>query len=190
MTKFLKILLLLLLCASAWLHPALAQKAASEYEVKAAFLYNFIKFVEWPQKAFADKNAPYVIGILGNSDPFFDDKALINYLDQSVNGKSINERGLMVRRAERLLGLKDCHLIFVSKSERNRVRDILNGLRGSHVLTVSEVDGFCEQGGMINFTKQGDKVRFEINPAAAEAAGLKISSKLLNVAKIVSTQAR
>lgn len=163
-----------------------AQKAPSEYEIKAAFLYNFIKFVEWPSSAFAAKDSPIIIGLLGNN-PFLDSASSANYLEQAIAGKSIEARKVIIRPLERTGNLKDCQLLFVSASEKNYLKEILDGLRGSHVLTVSETENFCEQGGMINFIKQAGKVRFEINPATAEQGHLKISSRLLNVAKIVST---
>ncbi len=190
MIKFLRIILLCWATAGLSLRSAHAQNAPSEYEVKAAFLYNFIKFVEWPRQSFSEKHTPYIIGVLGKIDPFFDSSALVNYLDQSIQGKTINERPLIIRRSESIADLKDCQLVFITKSERSRWKDIFGTLRGSNILTVSETDDFCTQGGTINFIKQSGKVRFEINPGAAETAGLKISSKLLNVAKIVSTQSR
>lgn len=164
-----------------------AQKAPSEYEIKAAFLYNFIKFVEWPPTAFAAKDSPIIIGVLGN-DPFFDAGSSANYLELAIAGKSIEERKVIVRRLARTESLKECQLLFVSASEKSRLKEILDGLRGSNVLTVSETENFCELGGIINFIKQAGKVRFEINPGVAEQGQLKISSRLLNVAKIVSAQ--
>jgi len=190
MIKFLKLVLLGLTIASVNLQRANAQSPASEYEVKAAFLYNFIKFVEWPPKAFPEKQFPYVIGVLGKEDPFSNPVSLTNYLDEAIIGKKINERPLVIVRRSRIADLKECHLIFISKSERSRLKDILGALRDRNVLTVSETEDFCQQGGVVNFIKQSGKVRFEINPSAAEAAGLKISSKLLNVAKIVATEPR
>lgn len=186
---------ILLLCACVIglsINSAVAQTAASEYEVKAAFLYNFIKFVDWPPRSFPQKDSPYVIGVLAEvkDDPFFDGKALTNYLDHAIEGKMINDRRLIARRSDRIEDLKDCHLVFIPKSERNHLKNILVVARANNILAVSETDDFCEQGGVINFIKQSGKVRFEINPAAAEQASLDVSSKLLNVAKIVRTQTR
>jgi hypothetical protein len=166
---------------------AKAQPAASEYEVKAAFLYNFIKFVEWPPKAYFDRNAPLIIGVLGEN-PFSSPSEATNYLDQAVTGKIINERKIVVKYSDRLADLTHCQLLFVGKSERNRIKDILANVSGMTILTVGETDNFCQQGGVINFVMQSEKVRFEINVGAAEKAGLKISSKLLNVAKVVQAQ--
>ncbi len=165
---------------------AFAQKAPTEYEVKAAFLYNFLKFVEWPPKAFAAKDTPIVIGIVG-TDPFSEPGGSTNLLEQAVAGKNIEERKLLVRRVEAGAGLQDCQLIFISSSEKPHLKDILDQLKDSPALTVSELDDFCQLGGIINFVKQAGKIRFEINAAEAEAHHLKISSRLLNVAKIIST---
>lgn len=168
-----------------------SQGEFSQYQVKAAFIYNFIKFVEWPQEKLPEKNSPYVIGVLGTDiDPFFDPHWFTNYLDQAVNGKTINDRKLLVKRSDRASNLKDCHLIFISASERNRMKDVLAALDQTGILTISETENFCQQGGMINFFMASGKVRFEINAHAAESAGLKISSKLLNVAKIVPTKSK
>lgn len=163
-----------------------AQKAPSEYEIKAAFLYNFLKFVEWPSQVFPAKDTPIVIGILG-TDPFLASSPSVNFLEQAIAGKSIEERKVIIRPMERTGNLKNCQLLFVSASEKKNLKEIFEALRGSNVLTVSETDNFCEQGGMVNFIKQSGKVRFEINPASAEKGQLKISSRLLNVAKIVSS---
>jgi hypothetical protein len=183
-----KAIITVLLCfAVAGVGPALADRPTSEYEVKAAFLYNFIKFIEWPEK---DKETPIVIGVLADDDPFFDRAASVNYLDQAVEGKTINNRKVVIKRSGRISNLKDCHLVFISESERKRIKDILSSLNGSNILTVSEVENFCQQGGMINFIMPAEKVRFEINAEAAGKSGLKISSKLLNVATIISTQPR
>jgi len=166
--------------------PARAQTTASEYEVKAAFLYNFIKFVEWPPKTYSDRNVPFIIGVLGDNP--FSNPSTGNYLDQAVAGKIINDRKIVVKYSPRLADLTHCQLLFVSKSEHGRIKDILANVKGMTILTVGETDNFSQQGGAINFVMQSEKVRFEINVGAAEKAGLKISSKLLNVAKIVQTQ--
>lgn len=164
---------------------AAAQSTASEYEVKAAFLFNFVKYVEWPPKSLPEKDTPYIIGVLGD-DPFFDAKALVNYLDVAVKDKAINNRKLVIQRASRISNLKDCHLVFIARSERNRLKEIVALCQANNILTVSEIEEFCAQNGIINFFAQGGKVRFEINPDAAEQSSLRVSSKLLNVAKIVA----
>jgi YfiR/HmsC-like len=148
--------------------------APTEYQIKAAFLFNFAKFVEWPASAFSETNSPIVIGILGDN-PFGND------LVKTVRDKTLNNRPLVIKEFHSSLEATNCHMLFISTSEKARLPQILEALRGVSVLTVSEMDRFKEAGGMINFVREGNKIRFQINEAAAKSAGLKISSKLLNV---------
>lgn len=158
-----------------------AQGAVSkEYQVKAAFLFNFAQFVEWPPAAFPNSGTPICIGILGE-DPFG------TALDETVRGEIVQNRKLIVQRSRRVEDLKDCQLIFISKSETARVAGILADLDPIPVVTVSEMEGFAQRGGIINLYLAGNKVRFEINPAAARRKGLKISSELLKLATTVRT---
>ncbi|MBI3881774.1 MAG: YfiR family protein [Verrucomicrobia bacterium] len=147
----------------------------SEYQIKAAFLFNFVKFTEWPPKAFADATAPIVIGILGDN-PFGDD------LKQTIGDKTLNNRPLVIKEFRSLTEAVNCQVLFVSSSEQNRLTEILKSLQGSSVLTVGEMDHFTETGGMINFVTREKKIRFQINNTEASKAGLKISSKLLSLA--------
>jgi hypothetical protein len=155
--------------------PALAQ----EYEIKAVFLYNFAQFVEWPPDAFPDKSAPLVIGILG-TDPFG------AYMDDVVRGETVNGRPFVIRRFARADEVDGCHILFISSSESGHLDEILDSLKGKSVLTVGEMDGFSQFGGIIRFVTENNKVRLRINVTAAKLAGLKISSKLLRPAQIVS----
>jgi hypothetical protein len=147
----------------------------SEYQIKAAFIYNFAKFVEWPAKSLPSDDSPLVIGILGEN-PFHDD------LSRVVTGKKVDEHPLVIKPVRTALEATNCHTLFISASEKPRLSQILKALRGASVLTVSEMDGFTEAGGMINFVREGTKVRFRINNEAASRVGLKISSKLLMLA--------
>jgi hypothetical protein len=147
-----------------------------EYQLKAAFLYNFVKFVEWPPEAFAGERSPLTICVYG-ADPFGDT------LDGVVRGETLGERSLLVQRPEALDDLRDCHVLFVSRSERQRMPEILSRVEGAPVLTVGDTDGFLRAGGMINFVLEENKVRFLINPEAAGRSSLRISSKLLRLAK-------
>ena len=153
----------------------------SEYQVKAAFLYNFARFVEWPADAFPDARTPILLGILGD-DPFG------GALEQTVKGKTVNGRELVLRRLTRVEDLKGFHMLFVSSSEARHLPQILESLRGKCVLTVGETEGFAQAGGVINFTLEENKVHFEINLNTAERAHLKISSKLLALAKVVKDE--
>jgi hypothetical protein len=148
----------------------------SEYQLKAAFLYNFARFVEWPPAAFADPSSPMLIGILGQN-PFGD------ALDMTISGKNINNHPLKKVEIRSLAEVtNNCHILFISASEKKRLPEILAALRGASVLTVGETDRFTENGGMINFVLEGTKIRFQINDAEAKRAGLKVSSKLLSLA--------
>jgi hypothetical protein len=151
----------------------------TEYEVKAAFLYNFARFVEWPPESFRDPQEPFVIVVLGQ-DPFG------TALDETVAGKRVAGRRIEVRRAGRVEEVGDAHIVFVSASERPNMAATLKALDRPGLLTVGDSDGFAERGGAINFTVQARKVRFEINPTRAEQARLKMSSQLLKLATLVA----
>lgn len=157
--------------------PALAQEGApSEYQVKAAFLYHFGQFVEWPTNAFAGDRAPLVIGVFGG-DPFHGD------LERLVANQNINGHPIVVRQIKALPDLPGCQILFITAAAKNQEHDVLNAVSGKSVLTVGETEGFCEAGGMINFVIEDQQVHFDINNAAAKAVGLKISSKLLALAQ-------
>lgn len=155
--------------------PGAARAQAPEYDVKAAFLFNFVKFVEWPPTAFAGDRAPLTICVYGE-DPFG------RTLDALVVGERAGERGLLVRRPDSLAALEGCHILFVCRSEKDRLGEVLEQVQGTPVLTVGDTDGFLRAGGVINFILEGSKVRFLIDQAAAERNGLRISSKLMRLA--------
>jgi hypothetical protein len=149
-----------------------------EYRLKAAFLYNFIKFVEWPSDAFTSDKAPILLCVFGN-DPFG------NALDEILQGKTINSREVLARRINELPDLKSCQLVFVSHQEDKQLSKILGSLRGTSALVVGESDGFAERGGGIQFYLEDNKLRFAVNVDAAQKARLSVSSKLLALARIV-----
>lgn len=153
-------------------------QSAGEYQVKAAFLFNFAKFVEWPSSSFSDASAPLQICVFGQ-DPF--GEALRNI----TNEKTVNGRKFEIRQVSDLRDARSCHILFVASSGKIPAKQIVEALRGASVLTVGDTKGFAEQGGMINFVLENDRVQFEVSRKAAEEAGLKISSKLLSVAKLV-----
>jgi hypothetical protein len=145
----------------------------SEYQVKAAFLYNFVKFVEWPAEALT-KQEGMVLCVFGK-DPFNGE------LDQATQGKSVDGRKLAIHRINDPVAAISCHVLFVGASEPGRSRAVISAVRNFAVLTVTETDRRAE-GGMINFLMDGQRVRFQIDAKAAARVGLKISSKLLQVA--------
>jgi len=158
--------------------PTPTPPSPTEFEVKAAFLYNFARFVEWPAETGHDPGTPFVIAILGH-DPFG------AVLDYTVAGKTVGGRPIEVRRVARADEARDAQIVFVSPSERPNTATILKTLGRPGILTVGDTDGFASQGGAINFTVQARRVRFEINPTAAEQARLKMSSQLLKLATLV-----
>lgn len=160
--------------------PANAQESLSEYQVKAAYLFNFLKFVEWPNDAFADPLAPVVIGVVGD-DPFG------NALTQIILGKTVLERDVIIRKYHAGDDLRNCQILFISASEEKKLPRILESLRGSSVLTVADMEHFIEAGGMIQFKMENNRVRFAIGLDSAEHARLKVSSKLLAVAESVAS---
>ena len=151
--------------------------ARSEYEVKAAFLYNFARFVKWPR---VEPRAPLEVCILGE-DPFGPT------IDDTIGRKTLRDRKLKIARLARIEEADGCHILFISSSERGRLGWILRNAKGTGALTVSEIDGFAESGGMIRLWMDGKKVRFDVNPDAARDAGLEISAQLLKIARIVRT---
>jgi len=154
------------------------ESAPGEYEVKAAFLFHFAQFVDWPARTFPSSEAPVVIGILGE-DPFG------SVLDGMVKGESIGARPLAVKRLASESEISGCQILFVSRSEKKIVPTLLQRLKEQPVLTVSEVDHFCEAGGAVHFIIEDTRVRFEINPDAPRLAGIKVNSNLLRVGRIV-----
>lgn len=175
--------------AAAWIAPACAlllivcgiqtttANPPREYVVKAAFLYNFAQFVDWPADAFHhDPAAPLVLGTVGD-DPFQ------GALDRAAAGKVIRGHRLVVRHFARLSDVRDCHLLFISNNN-DGLQKLGEQLANAPCLTVGERDGFLESGGIIRFYLEDDKLRFEINVKAAERARLKLSAKLLKLARV------
>jgi hypothetical protein len=168
---FLPALLFALLLAVPGAAPA---QTASEYDVKALFLYNFAKFVDWPPAAFPDPDN-LKICVLGD-DPFGGSL-------QAVAGEQVGNHKLRVVRTDSISKPAGCQILFISRSERDRIPQILAAVKDSPVLTVGDTKGFAEDGVIINFILEGSKVRFEINTESADRAGLRISSKLLQLAR-------
>ena len=173
---------LALCCSSALPDPAAAQTGPSTpYQFRALYLFNFAKYTEWPKESFADDAAPFVLGILG-ADPFGKDIDIIK-------GKSIKNRKLDVQYFSTAEEARDCHILFISPSEKDRLAEILRALQNSSILTVSEIEGFIDQHGMVNLAEEKmaeEKKRliFEINQAAAEKVKLKLDARLLQLAKV------
>ncbi len=155
-----------------------AAEVSTEYQVKAVFLFNFSRFVEWPPQAFSAPDEPFIIGILGDN-PFG------TRLDEAVRGEKIEQHPLLVRHFENIADIGNCHILYIGGSESGRLREILAALNRRTALTVADFDGAAERGVAIQFVTENNRVRLRIDPEAAHAAGLTISSKLLRPAEIV-----
>ena len=179
MGRLLALMLLALIWAGACCLPAgdAAAAANSEYRVKAAFLYNFMKFVEWPGDGLS-RPGTLTLGILGK-DPFGD--ALDEVRDKTAKGRRV-----VVLHLRGIEDLKECDLLFVCASEKGHLAQIFKGLQNHRILTVADHEGFCQAGGMINLVFLNNRVGFEVNVAAATRARLRVSSQLLRLARIVS----
>ena len=185
MFRRLAILILALSVSLSWAPEVNAEASdssdSSEYLIKAGFIFNFAKFVEWPTSAFAQPDSPIVIGILG-TDPFG------TIIDQIVQNKKIGARGFVVKRLKwgnDVRELRDCKILFVSASEKAHIDEVVQIVKGQPILTVGETPGFAERGGIIRFVLEDNRVRFEVNVEAAHQAELTISSRLLTLARIV-----
>ena len=166
-----------------------------EYKLKAAFLYNFIKFVDWPEEKDAGDKGKIIIGIIGKNDykdafePVKDKKiknleTVVKYFN-SINELEKNKSELNKASED----MKKCHLLFVCSSEKNNLEDIINIVKNNNVLMVGETEDFLKAGGIINFLLEDNKVRFEINLVAARQSKLTIRSQLLRLAtKVINNE--
>jgi len=177
---------LLLLCSGIFVYAAADKsgKSYKEYQIKAAFIYNFMKFIDWPKEQAGKK--VFTLGIVGKS-PFGD-------AFDSIIKKKIKDKELVLKQfggfeqLEKKGSIKECHLIFICASEKENIKQIIETVKDSSILTISDTAGFLESGGIINFLFENNKVRFEVNVTAAEKAKLEIRSKLLRLAKRVAQQ--
>ena len=152
---------------------------AKEYQVKAAFLFNFAQFVEWPKTAFSRPEDPFVIGVLG-PDPFG------SYLEDVAHGEKVGGRKIVVKRYGKAADAFGSQILWVAGKDMATMMQDLAVLRNKPVLTVGDADGFAVEGGVIRLVMKQNKIRFRINVEAAQASGLSISAKLLSLADIVA----
>jgi hypothetical protein len=179
--------------AVAWLWATLAAalmarsaggtEAPNEYQVKAVFVFNFSRFVEWPAAALGAANEPFVIGVVGN-DPFG------ARLDEAIRGEQINQHPLQIRRFGSIGDIANCQILFIDRSQSAQLREILAVLAHRNTLTVADFEAAGERGVMMQFVTESNRIRLRINVEAAKASGLTISSKLLRTAEIVVMAAR
>ena len=149
----------------------------SEYQVKASFLYNFARFIQWPDDRFSDENSPIRILIAGN-DPFGID------IDKTVEGKRVNGRRIEIRRSQEINTLEFCHILFIKPDKKEEMVKILESVKNESILTVGETEGFLQAGGILNFIIRDNRVRFIINPEAASRSRIWVSAQLLKLASM------
>jgi YfiR/HmsC-like len=171
-----KIALVVTGTAGLWAMPSVA--AAPEYQLKAVFLFQFSQFVEWPATAFAQDGAPFSVCVLGE-DPFE------QYLDDAVRGEQVGSRPFVVKRYQRVEQVNDCHILFITQPFKFPLESTLSALHERSILTVADSRAFADRGGIIEFVTVDNKLRLRINPNAARAADLTISSRLLSLASLV-----
>lgn len=153
----------------------------SEYQVKAAFLINFPKYVNWPAETFAETNSPIVIAVLGETK-------MTEEIQKLLAGRTVNGRGIVLKRLASVEGTGVCHILFIPAAELRRSPDVLAKLKDLSVLTVGENDDFLESGGIINLARRDQRIALEVNLVAANEARIKVSSKLLSVARVVRSK--
>jgi hypothetical protein len=156
-----------------------ATPRSPEHQIKAAFLFNFAQFVDWPTNALPKPQSPLVIGVLG-ADPFG------VALDEIVRGETIKGHPLVIQRYRQVEDVGACHILFITEADSTKLKPIFARLSGRNILTVGDAEAFTQRGGMIRFFTEQKKIRLEINVAAVQKAGLTISSRLLRLARIVS----
>jgi len=177
--KLSRIIVAILLCLSAVLGARAQSPDSSEYLIKAGYIFNFAQLVQWPAGALPHEDSPIVIGILG-TDPFG------GTIDQVLANKKVDGRSVIVKRLNRGASVKDCNILFISSSEAAHLSEVLQSVKGLPILTIGEIPGFANRGGIINLTLEENRVRFQVNIEAAKRANLNISSRLLALAKIVT----
>ena len=146
--------------------------------MKAVYLYNFAQFIEWPEKTFTQSDDPIILGILGK-DPFG------NFLEETVKDEVVNGHPIVVQRYSSVNEIKACHILFIHPSVNSRMDNILKGLTGRNILTVSDANNFTKLGGMVRFVKDANKIKLHVKLNKVKDEGISISSKLLRLSEIV-----
>jgi hypothetical protein len=154
-----------------------AEPVAGEYDLKAAFVYQFTHYTEWPAESFEDSTSPIVVAVVGE-DPFR------GALERAVRDKTVGGRSLAYRHFANANALEPCHVLYVSPSERQQLGQIVRDAQDFAALTVADTEDFTREGGMVRFLTENKKVRFEIRRKAVEAAGLRIKAQLLKAGHI------
>jgi len=153
-------------------------EALKEYELKAAFVYNFSKFIEWPTNRLHGASTPFVVAVAGTSPCAAE-------LGKIAKERKVNGRTIIVKTVQTPAEARDAQVLFVAASEDSRLKEWLAGIHGAGVLSIGESERFSKEGGMINFLLEGEKIRFDLNIDQAEDTGLKISAQLQKLARTI-----
>lgn len=175
--KFVRSFILSMLCFTSM--PAFSQSSTSELQLKAAFIYNFTRFIDWPPRAYTSPDAPFIIGVMG-------DGGLAKRINEVVKGESVGNHDISARNFDKVGDVGHCNILYIGGDEFIEVRRMLPDLNRRGILTVSDVSGFEKWGGIVRFFKEDSKLRLQINIDQAKAADLTISSKLMSLSKIYS----
>ncbi len=176
---FKKLLIRTIIFLCAWqVNNAIA--VGSEYKLKAAYLYQFTKFTQWPESKFEDANTPIKICVLGHN-PF-------GSLLDNFSNRSSQQRSISIKLIKNLKALPDCHIVYIDKSEKKRLQNILKKIKNMPVLSVSDITGFAQKGGIIGFIPKHKKLGIEVNIKASKIAKTKLSSKLIEISSVVDSE--
>ena len=178
--RFIRNSFLLLACLSV-ANYCVAESVSREEKIKASYVFNFIRFIQWPAELLGQGQDPINVCVINRSDDFI--KAF-----RPVVGKKVNGHPLALQKIKAIDQVSDCHLVYIDKSEKKKVKGLLVSQKNKRILTISDIDTFCKQGGMIGMVNKKGKIRVEINLQVARQAGFHISSNLLEVASIVTSQ--
>ena len=173
--KGMSIVLLLMLLKTSHVFGQTA--TASEYQIKAVFIYNFTHFVNWPERAFDSQYDSFVIGIIGN-DP------IARYVETAIANERVGSHVLRFERYNSIKEIDKCHILYVASKDPDEIKEILKSVEGKNILTVGDTPNFVRWGGMIRFYTEEGRIRLQINNTIAKEEELKISSKLLRVAQV------
>ncbi len=157
--------------------PTRLDAGSKVYEIKAAFIYNFAQFTQWPDSAFASGDSPFILAFIGDSE-------LGPALGHVLEGKSIAGHPIVLKHLDSTSQINGCHLLFIPDSEESHLDDIFNAIGNQPILTVGETTKFMQAGGIIRFFIADGRIRFEIDPDAADKAALRLSSRLMSLATI------
>jgi hypothetical protein len=154
-----------------------AQDLPDEEQVKAVFIFNFTKFIDWPASAFSAPESPFIIGVVGK-------QSISSYLQEAIAGEYAAGRTIMIKHYSSPKDIRNCHILYIGSEDPEKVKSILATTQNQNILTVGDSPNFLRWGGMVRFFTEKGKIRLEINSDAARSSGIRISSKLLSVASI------